>query len=172
VRAYVRDAPPTTTLRSGNRACAPKALPVRRWQARQWQTDTRTGSPLTTAVRRPQLHEAARERSLIVLLLGHAALAGGSEVVATVNVLQALFPIQRSAPIALATAIRHCRRTPRQRVGPKSVAGSLGHFAAKTLTFSAQTVAGAAAGAAGPPTEAMMTIPSRLQSDLEQRSTR
>ena len=43
-----------------NRACAPKTLPVRRWQARQWQTETRTGSPVTSALSRPQLQEAIR----------------------------------------------------------------------------------------------------------------
>jgi hypothetical protein len=34
----------------GKRACTPNTLPVRRWQARQWQTDTRIGSPSTVAV--------------------------------------------------------------------------------------------------------------------------
>jgi hypothetical protein len=36
------------------------ALPVRRWQARQWQTETRTGSPSTSARSWPQLHTASR----------------------------------------------------------------------------------------------------------------
>src|SRR5262249_18599227 len=36
------------------------ALPVRRWQARQWQTETRTGSPSVHSRSCPQLHEASR----------------------------------------------------------------------------------------------------------------
>jgi hypothetical protein len=43
-----------------NRAWAAKTLPLRRWQARQWQIETRTGSPLTLAVIWPQLQEAER----------------------------------------------------------------------------------------------------------------
>jgi hypothetical protein len=33
----------------GNLACALKTLPVLRWQAWQWQTETRIGSPRTSA---------------------------------------------------------------------------------------------------------------------------
>jgi hypothetical protein len=37
-----------------------KALPVRRLQARQWQTETRTGSPSQIAASWPQEHWARR----------------------------------------------------------------------------------------------------------------
>src|SRR5690606_39025792 len=43
-----------------NRACAPKTLPVRRWQARQWHTETRIGSPSHERRNRPQLQLAWR----------------------------------------------------------------------------------------------------------------
>src|SRR3954447_5045176 len=52
--------PSIRTCASSNRACPPKTLPVRCWQARQWQIDTRTGSPSTTSRSCPQLHEASR----------------------------------------------------------------------------------------------------------------
>src|SRR5262245_33907125 len=41
-------------------ACIPKALPVRRWQARQWQIETANGSPFTSSVSCPQWHDASR----------------------------------------------------------------------------------------------------------------
>src|SRR4051812_49029842 len=47
-------------LRLRPRAWAAKALPVRRWQARQWQTETRTGSPSQLARTAPQRHSARR----------------------------------------------------------------------------------------------------------------
>ena len=49
-----------TTFSRGKRAWAPKTLPVRRWQARQWQTEIRTGSPVVVRESWPQLHEAVR----------------------------------------------------------------------------------------------------------------
>src|SRR5439155_7563940 len=60
VRTYSVERPTTRTRSDGNRACIPKALPVRRWQARQWHIEIRTGSP--SAVRRscPQLQAASR----------------------------------------------------------------------------------------------------------------
>jgi hypothetical protein len=50
--------PLTDTASFADRACAPNTLPVRRWQARHWQTDTRNGSAVTRAGSRPQLQEA------------------------------------------------------------------------------------------------------------------
>src|SRR6185369_11401634 len=61
MRTYSVLAPTTVTASRGNRACAPNTLPVRRWHARQWHTDTRTGSPTTCACNCPQLHAATRE---------------------------------------------------------------------------------------------------------------
>src|SRR5690606_19684725 len=43
-----------------DRACTANALPLRRWQARPWQTDTRTGSARTVAVSWPQARDAWR----------------------------------------------------------------------------------------------------------------
>ena len=37
-----------------------KALPVRRLQSRQWQTELRIGSPVATAERAPQVQRASR----------------------------------------------------------------------------------------------------------------
>jgi hypothetical protein len=54
------DAPLMVTEVAGNRAWAPKTLPVRRWHARQWQTDTRTGSAEVIAESWPQEQEAVR----------------------------------------------------------------------------------------------------------------
>jgi hypothetical protein len=45
---------------AGKRAWAPNTLPVRRWQARQWQTETRTGSAEVTAESWPHEQEAVR----------------------------------------------------------------------------------------------------------------
>jgi hypothetical protein len=52
--------PSISTRSAGHRAWAEKALPVRFWQARQWQADTRTGSPVAVALSWPQRHEAVR----------------------------------------------------------------------------------------------------------------
>jgi hypothetical protein len=41
-----------------NRACVPNTLPVRCWQHRQWQIETRTGPPSQIKLSRPQLHDA------------------------------------------------------------------------------------------------------------------
>jgi len=54
------DAPVIVTWPSGQRACAAKALPERFWQSRQWQTETRTGSPSQLAVNWPQRQVAVR----------------------------------------------------------------------------------------------------------------
>ena len=43
----VFDAPSIVTCSAGQRAWTANALPERFWQSRQWQTDTRTGSPVT-----------------------------------------------------------------------------------------------------------------------------
>src|SRR5437763_7927366 len=48
------------TRSSGNRACMPKALPVRRWQAWQWHIEIRTGSPSAATRSWPQLQAASR----------------------------------------------------------------------------------------------------------------
>ena len=50
--------PSTVTLPAGNRACTANALPLRRWQSRQWQIETRTGSPPARRVSCPQLQLA------------------------------------------------------------------------------------------------------------------
>jgi hypothetical protein len=49
VRTQLLERPSISTHWAGQRACAEKALPVRFWHARQWQTDMRTGSPLAVA---------------------------------------------------------------------------------------------------------------------------
>ena len=59
-RMYCREAPSVVTRSASNRAWTPKTLPVRRWQARQWQIETRTGSPSTVSRSCPQLHAACR----------------------------------------------------------------------------------------------------------------
>src|SRR5919201_3325190 len=48
------------TRSAGNRAWTANALPVRRWQARQWHTEIRTGSPSTVRRSCPQLQAASR----------------------------------------------------------------------------------------------------------------
>src|SRR5437868_10722608 len=48
------------TRSAGNRAWIPNALPVRRWQARQWHMEIRIGSPSAVRVSCPQLQEASR----------------------------------------------------------------------------------------------------------------
>jgi hypothetical protein len=40
---YSLKRPTTSTRLAGKRACMANALPVRRWQARQWQIEIRTG---------------------------------------------------------------------------------------------------------------------------------
>lgn len=50
IRTYSDEVPESDTFSRRNRACWPKTLPVLRWQARQWQMETRTGSPTTWAV--------------------------------------------------------------------------------------------------------------------------
>jgi hypothetical protein len=52
------EAPLMVIAFEGNRACTPKTLPVLRWQARQWQTETRSGSAEVVAESRPQQQEA------------------------------------------------------------------------------------------------------------------
>src|SRR5471032_1039478 len=42
------------------KAVDPKTAPVRRWQARQWQDDTRSGSPASRSRNCPQEHAASR----------------------------------------------------------------------------------------------------------------
>jgi hypothetical protein len=55
-----REAPSVVTCSASNRARTPNALPVRRWQARQWQIETRTGSPSTVSRSCSQLQAACR----------------------------------------------------------------------------------------------------------------
>src|SRR5215211_7587256 len=57
---YCRERPSIVTCSASNRAWTPKTLPVRRWQARQWQIETRTGSPSTVSRSCSQLHAACR----------------------------------------------------------------------------------------------------------------
>src|SRR3954452_11135733 len=45
---------------AGNRAWIPKALPVRRWQAKQWHMEIRIGSPSAVSRSCPQLQAASR----------------------------------------------------------------------------------------------------------------
>jgi Regulator of ribonuclease activity B len=47
------------TCSRGQRACIPNALPVRRWQAKQWQIEILTGPPSSWTVSWP--HEQASE---------------------------------------------------------------------------------------------------------------
>jgi hypothetical protein len=54
----MKKAPSISTWLVSKVSWYPKALPVRRWHDRQWQTETRTGSPLHTAFSPPQLHSA------------------------------------------------------------------------------------------------------------------
>src|SRR5918999_5381949 len=48
------------TSSRGKRACMLNALPVRRWHARQWHIEIRTGSPSATRLSCPQLQAAWR----------------------------------------------------------------------------------------------------------------
>src|SRR5437867_3163679 len=57
---YCREAPSVVTCSASNRAWTPKTLPVLRWHARQWQIETRTGSPSTVSRSCSQLHAACR----------------------------------------------------------------------------------------------------------------
>ena len=55
------DWPSIVTLSdAANAPATAKALPERFLQLRQWQTDTRTGSPATVSLSWPQRHEAVR----------------------------------------------------------------------------------------------------------------
>jgi hypothetical protein len=58
--AYSLLGPSIVTASDGNRACAANTLPVRFWQARQWQMETRTGSPRVWTTRFPQRQVALR----------------------------------------------------------------------------------------------------------------
>src|ERR671931_264589 len=60
MRTYSVERPATRTRSAGNRAWIPNALPVRRWQARQWHMEIRIGSPSAVRVSCPQLQEASR----------------------------------------------------------------------------------------------------------------
>src|SRR5919204_1472941 len=60
MRTYSAYRPATRTRSAGNRAWIPNALPVRRWQARQWHMEIRIGSPSAVRVSCPQLQEASR----------------------------------------------------------------------------------------------------------------
>jgi hypothetical protein len=48
------------TWSRGNRAWVANTLPVRRWHARQWQIEIRTGSPSVVSESCPQLQAACR----------------------------------------------------------------------------------------------------------------
>ena len=52
--------PSIRTPARSKRACTPKALPVLRWHAWQWQTDTQAGAQETWARSCPQLQDAIR----------------------------------------------------------------------------------------------------------------
>jgi hypothetical protein len=60
IRVHSLERPSIETSSRKKRICVPNALPDLFWQARQWQTDTRTGSPTTVALSWPQRHEAVR----------------------------------------------------------------------------------------------------------------
>jgi hypothetical protein len=53
-------APSIVTAARGKRACVANTLPVRFWQSRQWQMDTRSGAPAQVMRSCPQLHDATR----------------------------------------------------------------------------------------------------------------
>src|SRR6266545_6575869 len=57
---YCRETPSVVTCSASYRAWTPKTLPVRRWQARQWQIETRIGSPSAVSRSCSQLHTACR----------------------------------------------------------------------------------------------------------------
>ena len=60
VRMYSVASPSIRTCSRGQRACIANALPVRRWQARQWQIETLTGSPSTSTASCPHEQDARR----------------------------------------------------------------------------------------------------------------
>ena len=60
-RVHCVERPSIVTCSRGNRACVPKTLPVRFWQALQWHIEMRTGSPSQVTLSFPQLHEPARD---------------------------------------------------------------------------------------------------------------
>src|SRR5215216_5024131 len=72
---YCREAPSVVTCSASNRAWTPKTLPVRRWQARQWQIETRTGSPSTVSRSCSQLDAASR-----VLMSGIVDRVGSGDI--------------------------------------------------------------------------------------------
>jgi len=72
---YCREAPSVVTCSASNRAWTPKTLPVRRWQARRWQIETRTGSPSTVSRSCSQLHAACRV--FTIRILGRVLVAQG-----------------------------------------------------------------------------------------------
>src|SRR5919197_64707 len=100
IRTYSVERPATRTRSAGNRAWIPNALPVRRWQARQWHMEIRIGSPSAVSVSCPQLQEASR--TLVPrrgrLLLGTALRQRGS-----------LHPLLRALEVEGAVHERHVR---------------------------------------------------------------
>src|SRR4051794_7990616 len=60
IRVNAAARPVISTSFAANRALKLNALPVRRLQARQWQTETRTGSPEQVAESCPHEHSARR----------------------------------------------------------------------------------------------------------------
>ena len=54
------DPPKTVTCSLAKKAPTPKAEPVRRWQSKQWQSDTLAGSPLQRITSCPHWHAASR----------------------------------------------------------------------------------------------------------------
>src|SRR5436190_9149416 len=104
----------------GNRACMPKALPVRRWQAWQWHIEIRTGSPSAVTRSWPQLQAASRVRMARSLPAGarHVAVrpaqAGAHPLDRLVQLAQ--LPLEGGqAPVA-------ARRRPARRLLPLAVA--------------------------------------------------
>jgi hypothetical protein len=60
VRDQCEARPSTVTCSPAKRACTAKTLPVRFWHSRQWQIETRTGSPSQVRCSWPQLQDAMR----------------------------------------------------------------------------------------------------------------
>src|SRR5436305_6489639 len=60
IRTKSLERPAICTWFAGNRASIPKALRLRRWQAKQWHMEIRIGSPSAVSRSCPQLQAASR----------------------------------------------------------------------------------------------------------------
>jgi len=71
-RKYLVLSPSMRTWSRWNLDCAPNGAPVRRWQARQWQIEILTASPLQLTRSFPQLHAA-----ILLAMLSYLRRRGG-----------------------------------------------------------------------------------------------